>query len=208
MKVSGLILAGGRASRMGGGDKCLIAIGGRSILAHLIERLAPQVETLAIGANGDPARFEAFGLPVLPDAGSGGTMPAENEGPLAGIVAGLAWAEACGHNALLAVSGDTPFIPRTLGRSLAAAMSAAPACCAVARFGGEPYPLASLWATSLRSDVETRFRAGDRAVRIVQRSLGAAHADFDGGYDPFLGANTPADIEALETLWESGAVRD
>ena len=208
MKVSGLILAGGRASRMGGGDKCLITIGGRTILAHLVERLVPQVETLAISANGDPSRFEAFGLPVLPDAGSGGAAPARCEGPLAGIVAGLAWAEACGQDALLAVSGDTPFIPRTLAKSLAAAMSTAPARCAVARFGGEPYPLAALWATSLRSDVEKRFRAGERAVRIVQQSLGAAHADFEGAYDPFLGANTPADVEALKTLWENGAVRD
>ena len=114
-----MILAGGRATRMGGGDKGLLPLGGRPILAHVIERLAPQVERLALNANGDPARFAAFGLPVLADSVPG------HAGPLAGVLAGLDWAAAEGAEAIVTAAADTPFFPRDLVARAAAAAAAA-----------------------------------------------------------------------------------
>ncbi len=202
MHIAGIILAGGKASRMGGGDKCLLTIAPRTILSHLIERLHPQVGTLAISANGDAARFAVYGIPVIPDA-----VSVETQGPLAGVIAGLAWAEARGAGMLLTVSGDTPFVPHTLAADLADALRASGATCAVARSRGHLHPVAALWPVAIRSAVEARFRAGDRSVKFVQHSLGAAYVDFDGeGFDPFQGANTPEELETLKRLWESGTI--
>lgn len=202
MRIAGVILAGGKASRMGGGDKCLLTVGSRTILSHLIERLAPQVDTLAIGANGDAARFAAYGIPVIPDAAS-----TESQGPLAGVIAGLAWAEALGAKMLLTASGDTPFVPLTLAADLAEALRASRAKCAVARSRGHLHPVAALWPIALRSTVEARFRGGDRSVKFVQQSLGASCVDFDGeGFDPFQGSNTPEELESLRKLQASGLV--
>ena len=101
----GVILAGGAARRMGGGDKGLLALGGESILARVIGRLEPQVERLALNANGDPARFSRFGLPVIADSVDG------LAGPLAGVLAGLDWAAAEGAEAIVTAAADTPFFP-------------------------------------------------------------------------------------------------
>lgn len=202
MYIAGIILAGGEASRMGGGDKCLLAIGTRTILSHLIERLAPQVKALAISANGDARRFAAYEISVIPDA-----VSTESQGPLAGVIAGLAWAKAVGAEMLLTVSGDTPFVPLTLAADLADTLGESGAKCAVARSRGHPHPVVALWPIAIRSAVEERFRAGDRSVKFVQHSLGAAHLAFDGeGFDPFQGANTPDELEMLKRLWESGGV--
>ena len=105
MSAAGIVLAGGLARRMGGGDKCLRLLNGRPILDHVIVRLAPQVPVLAINANGDPARFAAWGLPVIPD------IVADNPGPLAGILTGMRWAAAAGLRDIVTVPADTPFIP-------------------------------------------------------------------------------------------------
>ena len=104
----GVILAGGLATRMGGGDKGLLALGDRPLLAHVIDRLAPQVAGLALNANGDPARFAGFGLPVLGDSIAG--FP----GPLAGVLAGLDWAAGQGTECIVTAAADTPFFPRDL----------------------------------------------------------------------------------------------
>ena len=101
----GVILAGGRATRMGGGDKGLLQLGGATLLDHVIDRLSPQVAELALNANGDPARFAAYGLPVLADNIS------EFPGPLAGVLAGLDWAAARGAEAIVTAAADTPFFP-------------------------------------------------------------------------------------------------
>ncbi|TIM25805.1 MAG: molybdenum cofactor guanylyltransferase MobA, partial [Mesorhizobium sp.] len=102
--IAGIILAGGQSRRMGGGDKSLLALGGRRVLDHVVARLAPQVGPLALSANGDPTRFAKFGLPVLADTVEG------YAGPLAGILAGLEWASmAC--SVVVTVAGDTPFFP-------------------------------------------------------------------------------------------------
>ena len=104
--IVGVLLAGGRASRMGGGDKCLLPLAGRPLLAHAIERMAPQVGALVLSANGDPARFGEFGLPVVAD-----TFPGF-QGPLAGLLAGMRWAEARGATSVATAPADTPFFPR------------------------------------------------------------------------------------------------
>lgn len=206
MRIAAVVLAGGQSSRMGGGDKCLRTVGGRTMLAHLIERLAGQVEALAISANGDTSRFAAYGLPVLPDPQLAGLRSTAQEGPLAGIVAGLAWSHARGAAALLAVSGDMPFLPRTLATTLEQALTASDARAAAARRQGRIQPLASLWKTDTLAEVEALFRRGERAVKVVQQTIGTVHVDFDDkGHDPFQGANTPEELAALQRLWDSGA---
>src|SRR5258707_5682226 len=115
--ILGVILAGGRSTRMGGGDKALLTLGGRPVLAHVIERFRPQVQALALNANGDPARFAKFGLLVIPD-------PIEGyAGPLAGILAGLIWArgQPDSPNGIVTAAADTPFFSADLARRLAAA---------------------------------------------------------------------------------------
>ncbi len=104
----GIILAGGLATRMGGGDKCLHSLGDRRLIDHVIARIAPQVAGLALNANGDPARFADLGLPVLPDSIEGFA------GPLAGVLAGLDWAAGQGASQVVSVAADTPFFPRDL----------------------------------------------------------------------------------------------
>src|SRR5690606_15033107 len=113
--IACLVLAGGRATRFGGGDKPLRLLAGKTMLAHVLDRLGPQVGPIAISANGDPARFAEYGLPVLADDGAGGQA-----GPLAGILSGMAWATAdTGCAMLLTVAGDTPFFPDDLAARLA-----------------------------------------------------------------------------------------
>ncbi|HHX88424.1 MAG TPA: molybdenum cofactor guanylyltransferase, partial [Paracoccus sp.] len=113
--VLGVILAGGRATRMGGGDKGLRQVAGRRLLDHVIDRLGPQVAGLAINANGDPARLAGFGLPVLPDS-----LP-DHPGPLAGVLAGMDWAAGQGARAIVTAAADTPFFPPDLVARLQAA---------------------------------------------------------------------------------------
>ena len=119
-EIPGIILAGGRATRMGGGDKGLKLVGGRRLIDHVIARLAPQCGPLALNANGDPARFIDLGLPVLPDS-----LP-DHPGPLAGVLAGLDWACEQGGEAIVTAAADTPFFPTDLVARLRAA--AGPAC--------------------------------------------------------------------------------
>ncbi|HEU0220819.1 MAG TPA: molybdenum cofactor guanylyltransferase, partial [Paracoccaceae bacterium] len=139
----GVILAGGQSRRMGGGDKCLTEIAGRSLLKRVIERLGPQVAGLALNANGDPGRFAAFGLPVLADPVPG--FP----GPLAGVLAGLDWAAARGARELVSVAADTPFLPAGLVLGLHVAAHVGGAALAYAETpdgagGFRPHPVFAL----------------------------------------------------------------
>ena len=150
--ILGVILAGGQSSRMGGGDKCLLSLGGRPILAHVIDRLRPQVDGLALNANGDPERFAAFGLPVLPD--SVGGFP----GPLAGVLAGMDWAAGQGAEAIVTAAADTPFFPDDLVRALRTATVAGDTPLAMAMTPGEDgrldrHPTFGYWPVDLRDDL-------------------------------------------------------
>src|SRR5581483_10374175 len=139
--VAGLLLAGGRATRMGGGDKCLRPLAGRPLLAHVLSRLRPQVRRLVLNANGDASRFSAFGLPVVADG------IADFAGPLAGILAGLEWAAGAAPDCRLVLSAptDAPFLPRDLVRRLLEARGAENAEIAMASSGGRTHPVAALW---------------------------------------------------------------
>lgn len=196
MKAAGILLAGGLATRMGGGDKPLRRLAGRPILAHVIDRIRPQVSALALNANGDPARMAEFGLQVVADAIPG--FP----GPLAGIHAGMAWARA--HHPeiddILSVPADTPFLPADLADRLAAARGDADI--AVAASGGNAHPVVALWPVRLADELRRLVtEEGMRRVTDFARRHRVAYADFPvGAIDPFLNINRPADLEAAERV--------
>jgi molybdopterin-guanine dinucleotide biosynthesis protein A len=195
VKPAVILLAGGLARRMGGGDKPLRLLAGRPILAHVIARIAPQVSALAINANGDPARFAAFDLPVVPD-----NLP-ETPGPLAGIQAGMEWAAPTASD-ILSVPTDLPFLPADLVERLEAARAAEDAEIAVATSDGHMHPVVALWPTRLAAALHHAVAVeGLRRVTDFQKRYRVAYADFPvGAIDPFLNINTPEDLARAETL--------
>lgn len=194
----GVILAGGRATRMGGGDKGLRVVAGRRLIDHVIDRLRPQVAGLAINANGDPSRFAEFGLPVLPDSVEG------HPGPLAGVLAGLDWAAGQGAGAIVTAAADTPFFPPDLvARLRAAAGPCGLALAASADADGRlrQHPTFGLWPVALREDLRAALQGGLRKIVLWTGRHGAGQADFPGGAcDPFFNVNTPEDIARAEEL--------
>ncbi len=200
--IGGVVLAGGRSRRMGGGDKALLPLGGRPLLAWVVERLAPQVDRVALNANGDPARFAAFGLPVLPDSLSG------HPGPLAGVLAGLDWAADQGLPLVVTAAADTPFFPETLVEGLLAsrARTGLPLAVAVTvdpERGRGPHPTFGLWQTDLRGDLRAALRGGTRRVLDWTARHGCAEAVFDGGEAPFFNVNAPADLDRAARMLEA-----
>jgi molybdopterin-guanine dinucleotide biosynthesis protein A len=196
--VIGCILAGGLARRMGGGDKGLIRLGGRPILDHVVARLQPQVESLVLNANGDPARFAGAGLPVVADTIEGFA------GPLAGVLAGLDWARTRAPQARYVVTAatDTPFLPRDLVARLVQAVDDEGAELATVASGGRHHPVFGLWPVSLADDLERAMRdEGLRKVDIFTGRYRLAVAQFaDAPYDPFFNANAPADVAEAERI--------
>jgi molybdenum cofactor guanylyltransferase len=187
----GLVLAGGLARRMGGGDKARIRIGGATILERVLARLEPQCSRVIINANGDPARFADTGLPVVADS-----VP-DFAGPLAGILAGLDWAagNAPDFAWLVSVPGDCPFLPKNLLARLHDARVAAGTPLACARSGAWRHPVVGLWPVALREDLR-RALAGDglRKIELWTERHGVALADWpDMPVDPFFNVNTPED---------------
>jgi len=198
LSVVGLLLAGGLARRMGGGDKCLRPLAGRPILAHIVERLTPQVSRLVLNANGDPARFAAFGLPVAADSVEGFA------GPLAGILAGLDWAAAQAPDCPLVLSAptDAPFLPRDLVARLLAARAAQHAEIAMAASGGQVHPVVGLWPVELRRDLRHALVEEDiRKVDVWTARYRVAVVEFPAEpIDPFFNANRPEDLARAEAL--------
>jgi molybdenum cofactor guanylyltransferase len=161
--VLGVILAGGRARRMGGGDKGLRVVGGSRLLDHVIVRLRPQVGGMAINANGDPARLVEFGLPVLADS-----LP-DHPGPLAGVLAGLDWAASLGADAIVTAAADTPFFPRDLAARLQAGAGPSGLCLAASpdETGRvQRHPTFGLWPVALRDDLRAALTGGLRKIVI------------------------------------------
>ncbi len=195
----GLLLAGGLARRMGGGDKPLRTIAGRSILAHVIERLAPQCDGLVVNANGDPARFAGYGLPVVADS-----VP-DFAGPLAGILAGLDWmaAHRPENEWLVSVAADTPFIPDDLVARLHAAREAQGVPLACAASGGWTHPVIGLWPVRLRADLRHALTVEDeRKIDRWTARHGCASAEWPvTPVDPFFNANKPEDLDEAERLF-------
>jgi len=188
----GLVLAGGLARRMGGGDKGLIRIGEATILERALARVGPQCAGAVINANGDPARFTRFGLPVVADDIEGFA------GPLAGILAGLDWlaANAPAIGWLASVPGDCPFLPRDLVRRLHAARIAAGAPLACAKSGDWRHPVVGLWPVDLRTDLRRAVAAeGLRKIEVWTARHGVALAEWPAEpVDPFFNVNTPEDV--------------
>ena len=200
MTLPGIILAGGRATRMGGGDKGLRMVGGRRLIDHVITRLSAQCAPLAINANGDPARLAEFGLPILPDS-----LP-HHPGPLAGVLAGLDWAAGLGAPAIITAAADTPFFPPDLAARLSANAGPSGLCLAAS---ADPsgkmhrHPTFGLWPTALRDDLRAALQGGLRKIVLWTDSHHADTAEFPSQpFDPFFNINTPQDIIAAEKLME------
>ena len=196
----GLVLAGGLARRMGGGDKARIEINGVSILDRVLATLSAQCPRLVINANGDPRRFEDTGLPVIPDNVAG------HPGPLAGILAGLDWLadQNLGLEWIVSVPGDCPFLPDDLVERLHAARRkmgvGVPLACA--RSGEWRHPVIGLWPVALRADLRKALVEEDlRKIEIWTARHGVAIADWPAEpVDPFLNVNTPEDVARAEQM--------
>ncbi|MFZ0421918.1 MAG: molybdenum cofactor guanylyltransferase MobA [Xanthobacteraceae bacterium] len=194
----GLVLAGGLARRMGGGDKARIKIGGLTILQRVLDCIAPQCSDVIINANGDPARFADTGLPVVADS-----VP-DFAGPLAGILAGLDWAavHAAQTEWLLSVPGDCPFLPKDLVARLHEARFAAGTPLACARSGDWRHPVVALWPVALRDDLRRALIDEDlHKIEIWTARHGVAIATWPAEpLDPFFNVNTPEDAALAEQI--------
>jgi molybdopterin-guanine dinucleotide biosynthesis protein A len=180
--IAALILAGGNGSRLGGVDKAFVQLAGQSLIRHLLDRLAPQVEKIAISANGDATRFDSFPFLVLPDG------PLAGFGPLAGLAAGLQWAAAQQADSLITVPVDTPFIPP----DLVSCLTPAPA---VAAYRGRQHHLVAHWQVSAEPELRRFLQTGAPfKVRDFLTICGARQIAFEGASDPFLNINTPEDL--------------
>ncbi|MFU1476316.1 molybdenum cofactor guanylyltransferase MobA [Roseovarius sp. C7] len=195
----GIILAGGLATRMGGGDKTMLPLGGTPILHRIIDRIAPQVETLALNANGDVARFAQTGLPVLPDSIEG------YAGPLAGVLAGLDWAAEQGAETVVSVAGDTPFFPCDLVPRLLLAAEGMAHPLVLARTPDGRQPTFGLWPVALRDDLRAALTDGLRKVVMWTDAHGGREALFDDPGAPFFNVNTPDDLARAHEMLEGGA---
>ncbi len=191
--IVGVVLAGGLATRLGGGDTGLLPLAGRPILAHVVERLGPQVDRLILTANGDPARFAAFGLPVVADSVAG------HPGPLAGILAGMERAAAEGATAIVTAAGDTPFLPRDLAARLAAAGSPVAIAVTPSAAGRRHHPVFGLWPVGLRDDLRAALLAGTRRVADWARRHGAVEVTFPDEA-AFFNVNRPGDLDRARAL--------
>ena len=200
----GIILAGGQATRMGGGDKGLLSLNGQSLLSRVIDRLEPQVAGLALNANGDPTRFDAFGLPVLPDSIHGFA------GPLAGVLAGLDWAASLGADCVVSAAADTPFFPPDLVPQLLLAAEGMQNPLVLAATpdldrGQVRHPTFGLWPVALRDDLRAALADGLRKVVIWTERHGARDCVFPTGrIDPFFNVNTPEDLGRAHHMLDGG----
>ena len=190
--IVGVLLAGGLARRMGGGDKGLRQLAGRPLLDHVIERARPQVDRLILNANGDPARFSEYGLPVVADEVEGFA------GPLAGVLSAMTWAKREGADWVASFPTDAPFLPTDLVEKLMAT-GASVAC---ARSGGQAHPVAAVWSVALADDLRAALLdEGLRKIDVWTARHGVAHVDWPSEpVDPFFNANRPDDLAEAERL--------
>ncbi|MEQ9333932.1 molybdenum cofactor guanylyltransferase MobA [Thalassobaculum sp.] len=196
-RIAGVLLAGGQARRMGGGDKCLRSLGGETLLARAIRRLQDQVGPMVLNANGDPARFAGYGLPVAAD-------PVEGfAGPLAGVLAGLDWAAGqAGVDWIVTVPTDAPAFPEDLVARLLAALEGGGAEIACAASGGRHHPVFGLWPVALRAALREALIGRDvRKVDVFTADYRLAVADWPAEpIDPFLNVNRPEELAEAERL--------
>ena len=196
--VFAIILAGGLSTRMGGGNKALRMLGADTLLTHVVRRLRPQCDRLAINANGDPEPFQDYALPVVPDSFAGFA------GPLAGVLAGMEWAASGGGESVVSVSVDTPFVPQDLmhrlrearGRS-GVAVAASPDASGQLR----DHPTCALWPVALAPEVRAALESGLHRIGQFAAAYDPGRAVFDSQpLDPFLNVNTPEDLRRAARL--------
>ena len=200
--IAGLILAGGLSRRMGGHDKALIKVGGQSLLDRIIERLSPQVGPMILNANGDPARFAGFTLPVVPDVIEG------YAGPLVGVLTGLEWLRdhSLGVEWMVSVAADTPLFPLDLVARLHGAVTAEGADMAVACTGPQSHPVFALWPTRLAPQLRAATATeGIRKIWAWTDRYKVARVDWPdrpplAAHDPFFNVNTPEDVVRLRLI--------
>ena len=196
--VIGILLAGGQARRMGGGDKCLRQLAGRTLLARIIERARPQVDALVLNANGDPARFAAYGLPVAPDVIEGFA------GPLAGVLTGMdrAAENAADARWIATFPTDAPFLPQDMVARMLAAVADDAADLACAASAGRAHPVAGLWPVALRAELRRSMQDEDmRKIDAWTARYRLAQVDWPADpIDPFFNANRPEDLAEAERL--------
>ncbi|MEM1073098.1 MAG: molybdenum cofactor guanylyltransferase MobA [Pseudomonadota bacterium] len=196
----GVILAGGRATRMGGGDKGLLSLGHTTLLDRIIARMEPQVARLALNANGDPSRFKTVGLPVISDSISG------HAGPLAGVLAGMEWAAELGADTIVTAAADTPFFPQDLVPRLLLAAEGMDHPMALAATpdperGIVRHPTFGLWPVALRHDLRAALQEGLRKVVLwTDRHQGREALFPVTTFDPFFNVNTPEDLARAEAM--------
>jgi molybdopterin-guanine dinucleotide biosynthesis protein A len=204
--VIGVVLSGGRSSRMGGGDKCLLTLAGRPVLTRIVDRLRPQVSRVIINANGDPSRFAEFGLPVIGDSIAG------LAGPLAGVHAGLEWvkAHASGVRSVVTVASDTPFFPSDLVQRFLSELGDDPGLVVAASSEGV-HPVVGLWPVAIAPLIEESLRRGMRKAGTFTKDHGAKEVYFtparigERSVDPFFNINRPEDLAHAESLLAEGS---
>ena len=190
----GVILAGGAGRRIGG-DKPFVPLAGRPLVAHVIDRLAPQCADLAVNVNGPSDPYTALGLAILPDGREGG------QGPLSGILAAMDWAAARGGAKVLTAPVDAPFLPS----DLAARLGAVDAPIALAEAADGLHGTCGLWDVGLRDSLARALASGRRKVTDFAEAEGAMHVLFpDTRPPPFFNINTPEDLELAEGLMAKG----
>ncbi len=196
MRIFGVILAGGQSRRMGGLDKALLPLAGRPLVGHVLDCLTPQVEQVLVSANGDPARFAAWGCKVVADA--------RPQGPLSGILSGLNEAAFLGATHVVSTPVDTPFLPDDLVPRLLSAARSSPGGLALARTADGNHPATALWPVALAPALAAFLANGEAKVTRFTDAHHAAFADFP---DPraFLNLNTPEDLAAAEALLNGAA---
>jgi len=192
--IAGIILAGGRSSRMRA-DKALTPLAGRPLIAHVLARLGPQVDFVAINANGDPGRFDGLGAPIVADPDPGAFA-----GPLAGLSAAMAFARARGAALLASAPCDAPSLPADLVTRLRRALDETGASAAAARYAGQIEPMFALWRVTMQERIDAALALGEASPRQLLARCGAASVDFDdaGGENPFENINDSADLAAAE----------
>lgn len=196
----GIVLAGGMSRRMGHREKTLLELGGKPLLAHVLENLGRQVAEIAVNANGDPGRFRRFGLQVVDDGNE------ERRGPLAGVLAGMELARGRGHTRIVTVAGDTPFFPGNLVETLtmAADLQSAAIVLAASRDSGgglRMHPTFGLWRVSLADDLARSLESGTRKILDWTDTHWTVPAEFAcGDGDPFFNVNTPEDLDRAERM--------
>lgn len=213
--ITGVLLAGGQSRRMyegvdssaGPRDKCLADLAGRPMLAHVIDTMEPQVARLLINANGDPARFAAFGLPITADPIDGFA------GPLAGVLAGMLWSHLHAPQAthVATVSTDAPFVPKDLVARLKSALEGRQEAIAMASSAGHLHPVIGLWPVALADDLQEQLRLGTRKVLHWSDRHGTINVEFPSvsignqTIDPFFNANRPEELAEARQLLATSA---